>query len=73
MVGGKGMCDEKVNRCECVHKTFEQLKVYGDFDAAQAVTGCGTECEGCTPYVKLMFACGETEFDIEDPRLSDYE
>ncbi len=67
------MCDEKVNRCECVHKTFEQLKVYADFDTAQAVTGCATECEGCTAYIKLMFACGETEFDIEDPRLSLYE
>jgi len=67
------MCDEKVNRCECVHKTFEQLKAYSDFEAAQAATGCGSECEGCMPYVKLMFACGETEFDLEDPRLRAYE
>jgi len=67
------MCDERVNRCECVHKTFEQLKEYENLDAAQAATGCGTECEGCMPYIKLMFACGETAFDLEDPRLCDYE
>ena len=67
------MADEQVNRCECVHKTFEQLKVYGDFETAKAATGCGMECEGCAPYVKLMFASGETAFDLEDPRLVDYE
>jgi len=67
------MCDSKVNRCECVHKTFEQLKSFDSFEAAQAATGCGAECEGCTPYIKLMFASGESEFDIEDPRLADYE
>jgi len=67
------MCDEKVNRCECVNKTFEQLNVYSDFDAAQKATQCGSECEGCTPYIKLMFACGESEFDIDDPRIKLYE
>jgi aromatic ring hydroxylase len=67
------MSDDQVNRCECVHKTFEQLQAYHNFDAAQAATGCGSECEGCMPYIKLMFACGETAFDLEDPRLSAYE
>ena len=67
------MCDEKVNRCECVHKGFEQLKAFDDFDAAQEATQCGSECEGCIPYIKLMFASGEVEFDIDDPRLKLYE
>ncbi len=67
------MCDEKVNRCECVNKTFEQLKAYDNFEDAQSATQCGTECEGCIPYIKLMFASGESAFDIEDPRLTDYE
>jgi len=65
--------DEQVNRCECIGKTFTQLKAFGNFEAAQAATGCGVECGGCTPYVKLMFACGETAFDIDDPRLVDEE
>ncbi len=68
------MTDEaRVNRCECVGKTFEQLKAYGSLEAAQQATDCGCECEGCLPYLELMFACGETEFDLEDPRLKAYE
>ena len=63
------MCDEKVNRCECINQTFEQLKAYPDFATAQQETGCGNECEGCIPYLKLMFATGETSFDIDDDRL----
>ena len=67
------MSDELVNRCECVNKKFEQLKEFGDLEAAQSATGCGLECEGCLPYLKLMFASGETAFDIADPRLAQYE
>jgi len=67
------MCDGKVNRCECVNKTFKQLKAYKNFEAAQSATQCGSECEGCVPYIKLMFASGESEFDIDDPRLSTYD
>jgi len=67
------VCNSKVNRCECVNKTFEQLKQYENFEASQAATQCGTECEGCIPYIKLMFASGESEFDIDDPRLNAYE
>lgn len=65
--------EEKVNRCDCINKTFEQLKSFESFEAAQAATGCGVECEGCVPYLKLMFATGETEFDIDDSRLSGYQ
>jgi len=67
------MDEEQVNRCECMGKTFEQLKSYDTFEAAQAATHCGIECGGCIPYIKLMFACGETAFDIDDPRLSEFE
>jgi len=65
--------DEQVNRCECINKTFAQLQEFESLEAAQAATGCGLECEGCLPYLKLMFASGETAFDIEDPRLAQYE
>lgn len=67
------MCEEKVNRCECVNKRFEQLKDYEILEEAQKATACGIECEGCLPYLKLMFATGETAFDIDDVRLADYQ
>jgi len=65
--------EEQVNRCECAGKTFAQLKAFENFEAAQTATRCGIECGGCIPYIKLMFACGETAFDIDDPRLAEYE
>jgi hypothetical protein len=61
-----------VNRCECINKTFEQLKAHGNFEEAQKKTGAGVECEGCVPYLKLAFATGEKEFEIDDPRIKDY-
>ncbi len=67
------MDEEQVNRCECIGKTFEQLKVFENFEDAQMTTRCGVECGGCVPYIKLMFASGETAFDIDDPRLSAFE
>ncbi|HXH73159.1 MAG TPA: hypothetical protein VNI58_10130 [Mariprofundaceae bacterium] len=67
------MSEAQVDRCECVNKTFAQLKEFGSLEAAQAATGCGLECEGCMPYLKLMFASGETAFDLDDPRLAAYE
>ncbi|MDX8406363.1 MAG: hypothetical protein R8K50_09490 [Mariprofundus sp.] len=67
------MSEDQVNRCECVHKTFVQLKSFSSLVEAQEATGCGAECEGCMPYLKLMFATGETAFDLEDPRLEDFQ
>lgn len=67
------MCEEeKVNRCECLGKTFAKLKEQGSLeDAIQA--GAGQECEGCLPYLKLAYVSGEDAFDLEDPRLSNYQ
>lgn len=62
-----------VDRCECVHRSFAELKAFGSLEAAQHATGCGLECEGCLPYLRLMFASGETEFALDDPRLKDFE
>jgi len=65
--------DEKpVNRCECMNRTFEQLKRYASLEEAMRETRVGTECGGCVPYLKLMFATGETAFAVEDPRLKDH-
>ena len=62
-----------VNHCECKGRTFEQLKQYDNFYAAMGATGCGAECGNCIPYIKLMFATGETEFKSDDPRLDQYK
>ena len=32
-----------VNRCECINKTFEQLKVHGSFEEARKKSGAGVE------------------------------
>ncbi|MFQ5582650.1 MAG: hypothetical protein ACE5F3_08515 [Mariprofundaceae bacterium] len=67
------MSQEKpVNRCECINKTFAQLKQYGSLEEAVRETRAGLECGGCVPYLKLMFATGETEFAIEDARLKEH-
>ena len=61
-----------VSHCECKGKPFAQLKEYGNFYAAMGATGCGAECGNCVPFIKLMFATGETEFKSNDPRLDQY-
>ncbi len=66
------MSDEKVNRCECINKTFAELKKLGSLEEAMKA-GAGMECEGCTPWLKLSFASGEDELALDDPRLKDYE
>ncbi len=67
------MCEEeKVNRCECLGKTFAKLKEQGSLEDAVSA-GAGQECEGCLPYLKLSYASGEDAFDLEDSRLSQYQ
>lgn len=62
-----------VNRCECIGKKFDQLLPLGSFEETQRKLGAGLECEGCVPYLKLAFATGETAFEIDDPRLREFE
>lgn len=62
-----------VSYCECKGTPFAQLKQYGNFYAAMGATGCGAECGNCVPFIKLMFATGETEFKSNDPRLDEYK
>jgi hypothetical protein len=66
------MNDDIVNRCECMNKTFSQLKELGSLEDAMEF-GAGTECEGCVPWLKLSFASGENELALEDPRLKDHQ
>jgi len=64
--------EDMVNRCECMNKTFAELKSLGSLEAAMQA-GAGVECEGCLPWLKLSFASGENELALEDPRLAAYE
>jgi hypothetical protein len=67
------MSDENVNRCDCINMTFAHLmEKYATLEAAQEATGCGLECEGCLPYLKLAYATGQYEINIDDPRADDY-
>jgi len=58
----------RVNRCDCLNKSFDDLKKLGSMQAARKA-GAGVECGGCIPYLKLVFETGETSFDIDDPRV----
>jgi len=62
--------DKPVNMCACLNRSFAQLKELGSLEAAREA-GAGVECCGCMPYLKIMFATGETEFAIEDPRIEE--
>ncbi len=62
--------DTRIDRCDCIGVRFAELLRHGNLPQAQAATDCGVECGGCLPYLRLMFETGETDFDIDDPRLS---
>ena len=62
-----------MNQCECKKVSFTKIKEYGNYYAAMGATGCGSECGNCIPYIKLMFATGETEFRSDDPRVEQYK
>jgi len=59
----------RVDRCECLNISFEELKKLGSLEAARKA-GAGVECGGCIPYLRLTFETGETSFDVEDPRVA---
>lgn len=63
--------DRPVDRCECLGKNFTDLTKYASLEEAVAATEVGTQCNGCLPYLKLVFSTGETSFNVEDPRLVD--
>jgi len=62
--------DKPVNMCACLNKSFVELKKLGSMQAAREA-GAGVECCGCLPYLEIVFATGETEFAIDDPRIEE--
>ncbi|MBF0282494.1 MAG: hypothetical protein HQM07_08030 [Zetaproteobacteria bacterium] len=62
--------DKSVNRCECINKTFAQIKAAAStLDEAQSKLCAGVECGGCLPYLEISFKTGENAFAVDDPRI----
>jgi bacterioferritin-associated ferredoxin len=59
-----------VTQCLCHVFTFAQLKVLADTNGLRSVeeitalTGCGSGCGLCRPYIARMLETGETEMDV---------
>ena len=62
------MVRNKVTKCVCHHRTFEELKAYAEehnlttVEELQDRDMCSCGCQMCKPYVELMLETGETEF-----------
>ena len=59
----------KVTRCVCQNHDFKEIKAiaskmgYVNVDQLKEQNICAVKCEMCAPYVELMLATGETEFE----------
>lgn len=59
-----------VRTCLCYNTTFQALKERMELEGWTTVeeisreTGCGTGCGMCRPYLALLLATGETEFEV---------
>ncbi len=61
-----------VDRCICHNRTFEDLLALArgkglDEGSLRKVTGCGTSCGLCWPYVRLTIATGEVRHALATP------
>lgn len=58
-----------VDRCYCHGVPFILLKdlaeIWGpDLDRLSQITGCGTGCGMCRPYIRLMLETGKTDLPV---------
>lgn len=58
-----------VDRCVCRNVTFARLRglaeLYGpSIEPLAALTGCGTGCGLCRPYILRMLRTGEVRFKL---------
>lgn len=58
-----------VDRCVCHDVTFADLRRLAaatghDLDRLATLTGCGTGCGCCVPYLRLMLSTGQTRFPV---------
>lgn len=63
----------KVEKCICHNKTFEEVKAYAKendistIEELQERNFCSNSCRLCAPYVEMMLKTGQTEFTPGEP------
>jgi bacterioferritin-associated ferredoxin len=58
-----------IDRCFCFNVPFDRLKVLAatcgsNVDRLAEVTGCGTGCGFCRPYIRRMLETGVTDVPV---------
>lgn len=67
------MAGNKVTRCICHDRTFEEVKTYvgehgiSSVDELQDRNFCSNSCGLCAPYVEVVLKTGQTEFSPGEP------
>lgn len=67
------MSQNKVTRCICHDRSFEEVKVYAteqsiaSVDELQERNYCSNSCGLCSPYVEMMLKTGQVEFTPGEP------
>lgn len=67
-----------VDRCVCRGVPFSRLIALArergaGFDELQRLTGCGTGCGMCIPYIRVALATGRAELPVMDVGIEDDE
>lgn len=63
----------KVTRCICHKRSFEEIKIYAtehdlsSVDDLQNHNYCSNSCGLCAPYVEVTLETGQTEFTPGEP------
>ncbi len=67
------MSENKVTRCICHDRTFEEIKEYAreygysKISQLQNDRFCSCSCGLCIPYVEIVLESGQTEFQPGEP------
>ncbi|HKK46677.1 MAG TPA: hypothetical protein VJ964_14220 [Balneolaceae bacterium] len=67
------MSFNKVTKCICHDRTFEEVKDYADANDISSVGElqdldyCSNSCGLCAPYVEVILETGQTEFTPGEP------
>lgn len=67
-----------VDRCVCREVTFARLIALArepgmGFDELQRMTGCGTGCGMCIPYIRVALATERSELPVMEVGMEDDE
>ncbi len=67
-----------VDRCVCREVTFARLIALArergmGFDELPRMTGCGTGCGMCIPYIRVALATGRSDLPVMEVGMEDDE